>query len=99
MKTHLKVVHEKDNQSNYWHRYIKEFGKPYKYYFYNLPIDGIKQFKCNICFRDFFEIEKLKAHMKEHLIQKLFNCALCDFKCGKIKDLIVHFRIAHKFKK
>ena len=99
MKTHIKAVHEKGDQSNYSHRYIKEFSRPYRFYFYNLPNEGIKQFKCNICFTDFFDIEKLKAHMKEHRNQKLFNCALCNFKCAKIKDFVVHFRIVHKLKK
>ena len=90
MKTHIKTVHEKSDHN---------ISRPYRLYFNHLPNEGIKQFRCNICYRDFFEKEKLIIHMKEHLNQKLFNCALCVFKCAKIKDLVVHFRKAHKLKK
>ena len=99
MKTHIKTVHEKEDHKKYSHGYSKEFSRPYRLYFYHLPNEGIKQFKCNICFRDFFEKKTLKTHMKEHLNKKLFNCALCVFKCAKIKDLVVHFRKAHKLNK
>ena len=99
MKTHIKTIHEKGDHNKSLHGDSKVFSRPYRLLFHHLPDEGIKQFKCNICHRDFFEKETFKTHMKEHLNQKLFNCALCAFKCAKIKDLVKHFKKTHKLKK
>ena len=77
----------------------KEIKSQYRLYVHNLYHEGIKAFKCNICFKDFFEKGTLKNHKKTNLNQNLFNCTLCNFKCAKINDLVVHFKNAHKLKK
>ena len=99
LKTHIKAIHEKVINYKCMYGCDKEFKSQYRLYVHHLSHEGIKPFKCNICFRDFFEKGTLKTHKKTHLNQNLFNCTLCDFKCAKINGLVVHFRKTHKLKK
>ena len=92
LKTHIKAIHEKVINYKCMYGCDKEFKSQYRLYVHHLSHEGIKPFKCNICFRDFFEKGTLKTH------KNLFNCTLCDFKCVKINDLVVHFRKSHKLK-
>ena len=77
----------------------KEFKSLYRLYVHDLSHEGIKPYKCNICYRTFSEKGILKAHKKEHMYQTLFNCNLCDFKCAKNYDLIIHYKEIHQLKK
>ena len=77
----------------------KEFKTLYRLYVHDLTHDGLKPFKCNICFKAFSEKCTLKAHKKTHMKNILFNCILCDFKCGKSIDLAIHYKEIHKIKK
>ena len=77
----------------------KNSKNQYKLYVHHLHHEGIKPFKCNINFKDFFDVGTLKNHKKTHLNQNLFNCNLFDFKCPKINDLVIHSKNAYKLKK
>ena len=99
MKTHIKAVHEKVTNYKCLLGCDKEFKSQYRLYVHHLSHEGIKPFKCNICFREFFEKGTLKTHKKAHLNQNLFNCKFCEFKCAKINILVDHFRKAHALKK
>ena len=99
MKTHIKAVHEKVTNYKCLLGCDKEFKSQYRLYVHHLSHEGIKPFKCNICFREFFEKGTLKIHEKAHLNQNLFKCAFCEFKCAKINGLVDHFRKAHSLKK
>ena len=98
MKTHIKTIHEKATHYKCLLGCDKEFKSQYRLYVHHLYHEGIKPFKCNICFRDFLEKGTLKTHKKTHQKQNLFNCTLCDFKYAKINGLVEHFRKAHKLK-
>ena len=95
----IKTIHEKAIHYKYLLGCDKEFKSQYRLFVHHLYHEGIKAFKYNICFKDFFDIGTLKNQKKTHLNQNLFNCTLCDFKCAKINDLVVHFKNAHKLKK
>ena len=99
MKTHIKVIHQKVNNYKCLFGCDKEFESQYRLFVHHLSHKGVKTFKCNICFREFFEKRTLITHKKTHLKKNVINCTFREFKCAKINGLIVHLRKAHTLKK
>ena len=66
LKSHIKAIHEKSSQYKCLYPGCdKEFKSLYRLYVHDLSHEGIKPFKCNICFRSFSEKGTLKTHKKK----------------------------------
>ena len=73
-----------------------------KYYLnehFNAIHSGIKQYKCNICLREFAFKNNYMLHMRIHSNDKRYECNYCDMKFIQSCTKTRHERIVHLNKK
>ena len=60
-------------------------------------LEGIKQFKCNICEYTAWQKSDLKKHIGPvHESIQQFKCKICDHKAAKNSQLKIHIKSVHE---